>query len=179
MKLKILMLAAGVAALASCGPSYRTTDKTSVGTAGAVGIDVPASIQKSFTTQYPNATVVVWSNYDATVVPIDWDLTGWPAMDKGDYVVSYTMTNDKYYTWYDSDGNWIGTAYVVNDYKSLPPAISTMLNDKYAGYSIVTVNKEMQKDRMSYEIQLKNGDSKAKLLVDENGNIIKQKTVAK
>lgn len=178
------MLAAGMAVLASCGPSYRTTDqpavtKPAVGQT-AVGIEVPATIQKAFVTQYPNATTVVWTNYDATtVVPIDIELTGWPAMDKSDYVVSYTMNNDKYYTWYDVNGDWIGTAYVVNDFKSLPPAISTMLNDKYAGYSIVTVNKEMQKDRMAYEIQLKNGDSKAKVLVDENGNIIKQKTVAK
>jgi Protein of unknown function (DUF2874). len=174
MKLKFLIAVAAMAVLASCGPSYRTTDETTV-----VGVDVPASIQKAFVTQYPNATVVVWSNYDATVVPIDWEMTGWPVMDQGDYVVSYTMNNDKYYSWYDSDGNWIGTAYVINDYKSLPAAINTMLNDKYAGYSIITVNKEMQKDRMAYEIQLKNGDSKAKLLVDENGNIIKQKTVTK
>jgi hypothetical protein len=176
MKLKVLMLAAGIALLASCGPSYRTTDQTST----TVGVNVPASIQKAFTTQYPNATTVVWSSYDATVVPIvDLEMTGWPAMDQGDYVVTYMMNSDKYYSWYDSDGNWIGTAYVVNDFKTLPAAINTMLNEKYAGYSIVAVNKEMQKDRMAYEIQLKSGDSKAKLLVDENGNIIKQKTVTK
>jgi uncharacterized membrane protein YkoI len=112
-------------------------------------------------------------------LPIDWELAGWPSMDQGDYVVTYTLNNDKYYTWYDSDANWIGTAYVVNDYKSLPAPITTMINDKYAGYTIVAVNREMQKDRMAYEIQLKSGDSKAKLLVDENGNIIKQKMVTK
>jgi hypothetical protein len=32
---------------------------------------------------------------------------------------------------------------------------------------------------MAYEIQLKNGDAKAKVLIDDNGNIIKQKTVDK
>jgi hypothetical protein len=173
MKLKILMFAASMAVLASCGPSYRVTDQPTV------GIEVPASIQTAFTTQYPNATTVVWSTYDATLLPIDWELSGWPAMDQGDYVVTYVVNTDKYYTWYDSDANWIGTAYVVNDFKSLPAAINTMINDKYAGYTIIAVNKEMQKDRMAYEIQLKNGDSKAKLLVDENGNIIKQKMVTK
>jgi hypothetical protein len=162
-----------LAVLVSCGPSYRVTDQTTV------GVDVPAAVTTAFTTQYPTATTVVWSNYDATVLPIDWELSGWPAMDQGDFVVTYNLNNDKYYSWYDSDGNWIGTAYVMNDYKSLPSAINTMLNDKYAGYSIVSVNKEMQKDRMAYEIQLKSGDSKAKLLVDENGNIIKQKMVTK
>jgi uncharacterized membrane protein YkoI len=175
MKVKILMLAAGMAVLASCGPSYRVTDQTTA----AVTVDVPGPIQKAFTTQYPGATTVVWSAYDASLLPIDWELSGWPEMDQGDYVVTYSISSDKYYTWYDSDANWIGTAYVVNDYKSLPAAINAMINDKYAGYTIVAVNKEMQKDRMAYEIQLKSGDSKAKLLVDENGNIIKQKTVAK
>lgn len=173
MKLKFLMAAAGLAVLASCGPSYRVTDQTTV------GIDVPASVTTAFTTQYPNATAVTWTTYDVNNVPIDWELSGWPAMDAGDYVVAYSVNNDKYYSWYDSDGTWVGTAYVMTDYKSLPAAVNTVLNDKYAGYSIVTVNKEMQKDRMAYEIQLKNGDSKTKLLVDENGNIIKQKTVAK
>ncbi len=173
MKLKILMLAAGMAMLASCGPSYRVTNGSTV------TVDIPASIQTSFTTQYPTATDVIWSTYDATLLPIDWELAGWSAMDQGDYVVRYSINNDKYYAWYDSDGNWIGTAYVVNDYKSLPSAITTMINDKFAGYTITSVNKEMQKDRMAYEIQLKSGDSKAKLLVDENGNIIKQKTVTK
>ena len=54
-----------------------------------------------------------------------------------------------------------------------------MISDKFPGYSIVAINREMQKDRVAYEIQLKNGNSKAKLLVDANGNIIKQKTVNK
>jgi len=173
MKLKILMFAASMAVLVSCGPSYRVTNRSTV------GVDVPTIIQTSFTTQYPTAGDVVWSTYDAATLPIDWELSGWPAMDQGDYVVTFNLNNDKYYAWYDSDGDWIGTAYVVSDYKSLPPAINTMINDKYSGYTITAVNREMQKDRIAFEIQLKNGDSKAKLLVDENGNIIKQKTVTK
>ena len=176
MKSKILMLAAGMAVLASCGPSYRVTDNQ---TPVMAGVDVPVVVKTAFTTQYPTATTVVWSTYDVNALPIDWEMSGWTAMGPGDYVVTYNLNNDKYYTWYDSDGTWIGTAYVINDYKSLPTAVNTMINDKYAGYTIVAVNKEMQKDRMAYEIQLKNGDSKAKLLVDENGNIIKQKTVTK
>ncbi|HEV8286325.1 MAG TPA: PepSY-like domain-containing protein [Chitinophagaceae bacterium] len=173
MKLKTLMLAASIAVLASCGPSYRVTDGSTL------VVDVPSGIQKSFTTQYPTATTVVWSTYDVNAVPIDLELNGWPAMDEGDYVVTFNMNNDKYYAWYDANGDWIGTAYVVTDYKSLPSSINTMIVDKFPGYTITSVNREMQKDRIAYEIQLKNGDSKTKLLVDENGNIIKQKTVTK
>jgi len=173
MKLKILMLAASIALLASCGPSYRVTDTSTV------GIDVPVVVKKTFTTAYPTATNVVWSTYDVSALPIDWDLTGWPAMDQSDYVVVFNMNNDKYYAYYDVNGDWIGTAYAIMDYKSLPSGINTMISDKYPGYTITTVDRVMQKDRIAYEIQMKNGNSKAKLLVDENGNIIKEKTVTK
>jgi uncharacterized membrane protein YkoI len=54
-----------------------------------------------------------------------------------------------------------------------------MLNDKFPGSTISSVSREMKKDQMAYELQLKNGDTKTKLLVDDNGNIIKQKTVDK
>ena len=171
MKLKIWMLAAGLAVLASCGPSYRATDQ--------YGVVIPVRTQTAFTTQYSNATVVTWSQYDAATLPIDWDLAGWPEMDQNDYVVRFTMDNMPYYAWYDSDGNWIGTAYVINDYKTLPSAVSSTINSQFSGYIITSVNKEFQKDRMVYEVQLRNGESKAKLLIDGNGNIITQKTVMK
>ena len=169
MKLKILSLVAAITMLVSCGPSYKVTDQSTV-------IDVPSGIQTSFTTQYPTATDVMWSTYDVSAVPIDWELTGWPVMDGSDYVVKFNMGSDKYYAYYDSNGDWIGTAYVINDYKTLPDAVNNTLNSQFAGYSITSVNKEFQKDRMAYEIQMKNGDSKIKLLVDSNGNIIRQKT---
>jgi hypothetical protein len=167
MKFRILIVAASMAILASCGGTYKATDRSFM---------VPASTQTVFTTQYPTATNVVWSSYDQVPVFIDWDLTGWPAMDPGDYVVRFDMDNENYYAWYDSDGNWVGTAYVVRDYKSLPTAVNATLNTQFPGYTITAVNRELQKDRVAYEIQLKNGDTKAKLLVDANGNIIKQKT---
>ncbi|SRR6266508_4242270 len=175
MKLKILILIAGIVVLASCGPSYRVTDQAMV--KDTVG--VPSEIQTSFKTQYPTATNVTWSTYDAANLPIDWELTGWPAMEPSDYLATFNYNNDKYYAWYDANGEWIGTAYVIADYKSLPSPINTTINDKFPGYTITSVNREMQKDRIAYEIQLKSGDSKAKVLIDENGNIIKQKTVAK
>ena len=177
MKLKILILIAGVAVFASCGPSFRVTDQSTV---SSDTIGVPPEIKSSFSTQYPTATNVVWSTYDASATPlVDWDLNGWPPAGEGAYVATFTLNNDTYYSWYAANNDWIGTAYTVNDYKSLPPAINTMLNDKFAGYTISSVNREMKKGQMAYELQLKNGDSKIKMLVDDNGNIIKQKTIEK
>ena len=173
MKLKILMAAAGLAVLASCGPSYRVTEGSTV------GIDVPASVKATFTTAYPTASDITWAMYDASVVPIDMELAGWSTLDQEDYVATFNMKGDKYYAYYDPNGDWIGTAHVITDYKSMPNPINTMITSKYDGYTITNVDRVMQKDRIAYEIQLKNGNSKAKILVDENGNIIKEKTVNK
>ncbi|HMG66521.1 MAG TPA: PepSY-like domain-containing protein [Chitinophagaceae bacterium] len=170
MKLKILMIATSMVVLASCGPSFRVTDQS------GVGIKPPTAVNDAFTNQYPTAGGVTWSAYDAVNLPIDWELTGWPAMDQNDYAVVFNLNDDKYYAWYDPEGNWIGTVYAMSDFKTLPVPVSSMINDKYPGYTITSVTNEMQKDRMAYEIQLKNGDTKAKLLVDSNGSIIKEKT---
>jgi hypothetical protein len=170
MKLKILTLAAGIVMLAACSTTtYKATDQSVVFT-------VPAETQTSFTRQYPMATNIVWSSFDQVAVPIDWDLTEWPAMEANDYVVQFDLDNEKYYAWYDADGSWIGTAYVVNDYKSLPSPVTDVLNSQFSGYSVTSVNKEFRNDRIAYEVELKNETSKVKLLVDGNGTIIKQKT---
>jgi putative PepSY-like beta-lactamase-inhibitor len=167
MKLKILVLLAGLALMVSCGPSYKVTTSN--------GIQVPAGTVTVFTTQYPTASNVVWSAYDVNAVPIDWELTGWPELTTDDYVVRFNMDNSDYYAWYDNTGAWIGTAMIINDYKSLPASINTMLSRDYSGYSITSVKKEMKKDNMAYELQMTNGTSKIKLLVDQNGNVIKKK----
>src|SRR5436190_2152570 len=96
MKFRNLIAAAAIVILAACGTPYRATDTALV---------VPADMQTSFSTQYPGATNVVWSTYDANVaLPIDWDLTGWSALDNNDYVVRFNMDNEDYYAWYDTDG---------------------------------------------------------------------------
>ena len=60
--------------------------------------------------------------------------------------------------------------------KTIPDPVSKAVYDKYPGYTITTVNREFQKDRMVYEIQAKSADNtKIKLLVDGNGNIVKEK----
>ena len=168
MKLGIMSLVVATGLVVSCGPSQYGT--TTNGTN-----NIPTVITTNFEKQYPSATEVVWGSYDAAVVPIDWELTDWTVLDKDDYVVTFNTGTDKYYAWYDSNGDWVGTAYVVNNYKALPVPINEMLNSKYNGYTIEMAQKEMWKDRVAYEVRLKNGDSKTKLLVDADGNIIKQK----
>src|SRR4051812_46237285 len=98
MKFQHLILAAGISlAVASCGSSKQMNSDYSTANAAIV---VPASTQTAFITRYPTATSVQWYGYNDVAVPIDWELTDWPVMDANDYVVTYTMNGNKYYSWY-------------------------------------------------------------------------------
>ncbi len=170
MKLIIMSLIMVTGLLLSCGPTkYETT------TSGAAYAEVPTGVKENFTAQYPTATNVVWSKYELTAVPIDWQLTDWPVLEADDYTVTFDMEGEKYYAWYDSNGSWIGSAYEVRDITTLPAAIHTMIQNKYSGYSIVSAEKEMWKDHMAYEVKLKSGENKIKILTDSNGNVLKEK----
>ena len=168
MKLRSLLAIAALATLAACETTYHATD-TGV-------IIAPDGTQRVFVEQYPNSRNVVWSRYDPNVIVLnDWEMTGWQTLDESDYVVRFDMDNENYYAWYDSDGTWIGTAYVVSDYNTLPSLVNTTIRTKYPYHTITAANREYYKDRMLYEITMKKDDSKVVLLVDANGNVVKEK----
>jgi hypothetical protein len=172
MKLNHVILAAGILVFgAGCGSSSNMSSGYS-----STAVVVPATTQTEFQLRYPTATNIEWARYNDVAVPIDWDLTDWVVLDDNDYVVRYTMDNNNYYSWYDSDGNWIGSSYMLTDYTRLPAPVSSLISSQYGGYTISSVNHETWKDRMAYEVELKNATTKMKLLVDANGNILKQKT---
>jgi hypothetical protein len=170
MKMKALLAVAAIVGFSACETSYQATDSTT--------FVVPDVVRADFESQYPNVANVTWSSYDPNVVIInDWELAGWTVLDESDYAVRFNMDNEDYYAWYDSDGTWIGTAYVVRDFNTLPSPVSTTLRTQFPAYTISSVNKEFYRDRTAYEVVLKNtSDSKVILLVDNNGTVIKQKT---
>jgi len=144
----------------------------------STSISVPAAAQTAFTTQYAGATNVVWANYDSlAAVPIDLRMTGWKRMDAEDLLVKFDLENENYYAWYDSDGNWVGSAYTMKDPAKLPAAVDAAVKNavktKYTGYSITNVNREFQKNKKAYEIELKKDDSTVRMLVNSDGKIIK------
>ena len=119
---------------------------------------------------------VVWSGYNPNVVILkDWDMTGWTVMNGDDFAVQFDMDNEKHYAWYDSNGDWGGSAIVVNDYNTLPHMVSDAIRTKYPGYTISSVNKEFHKERVAYEVVLKDGDTKQVALIDLNGVVLKSK----
>ena len=156
-----------IALFTACSSTYRATD---------TGFVVSTDLSNAFNTQYPSATNIVWSAYDPNVVILnDWDMAGWSVIDVDDYAVQFDMDGEKYYAWYDSNGEWIGSAVVVNDFTKLPDMVRSEINSKYPGYTISSVNKEFHKDRVAYEIVLKDDKTKQVVLMDLNGVVLKSK----
>lgn len=171
MKLKFLSLVAAAAIFfASCGTTYQSTSDNA-----AYNVNVPTNIRSSFAIAYPDATAVVWNAYDVNSVPIDWELAGWNTLGSDAYAVTFNMGSDQYYGWYDANGNLIGTATVVSDYTKVPYVVTNMLHNNYSGYTIDWVGREVVGSKTNYEVKLSQGDNKIKLLVDSNGNVIKEK----
>lgn len=167
MKLKTFLAVAVIAIFTACSSTYRATD---------TGVVITPDATRAFELQYPNATNVVWTSYDPNVVILnDWDMTGWTILDADDYLVQFDMDNERHYAWYDTNGEWIGSAYVVNDYTTLPNMVKDAIKAKYPGYSISSINKEFHKERIAYEVVLRDGDTKQVALIDPNGVVLKSK----
>jgi hypothetical protein len=187
MKLKNWIFFAGaVMIISSCGENSTNETKTTDSTASASAeadntsvntrpVEVSPAVRTSFETKYPNASDVTWTYYDEPYTVIDWELAGWPALDQNDYMVEYDWNGSDYYSWYDQDGNWIGTTTVVTDHSSLPSAVNNTLKNQFNGYTIMNVDKEMDKNREAYEVDLEKGTDKMTVLVAADGTVIKKK----
>ena len=149
-----------------------TSANTPVNT--STSMDVPEPTRTAFTTKYPNASNVNWRRYE-TVNTIDWDWAGWPKLDTSDYAVSYTADGVEHWAWYDENNNWVGTVSPITDFNSLPAAVNNTIKKDYAGYTIVSVDKENDKNRTAYEVELSKGSETTKVLIAENGSILKKK----
>src|SRR5215212_474961 len=124
MKFKnYLLTAASAALLAACGndasDNNTTTDSASTNTSTTTTgtdkmttttVEVPAPTRTVFESKYPKASNVTWNHYQVNTAPIEWDWTGWSAIDENDYVASFNMDGSDYWVWYDDSGNWVGEA---------------------------------------------------------------------
>jgi len=71
--------------------------------------------------------------------------------------------------------SWIGSTSTIEDSTMLPDAVKNTLKKSYRGYRIISIDEEMDKNRMAYEIKLEKGTARARILVDKNGKILKKK----
>jgi Putative beta-lactamase-inhibitor-like, PepSY-like len=187
MKVQILLLAAGLSfGMMACNDNATTADESKKDSSvtvtstentpvnNNVGVDVPQPTRTAFETKYPKATNVKWSRYEpetgVTPDPADWNYK----LDTSDYVVNFNLDGEDYYAWYD-DGAWVRATSPVKDHSKLPAAVNEAIRSQYAGYDITEVDKENDKDRTTYEVDLKKGDDKMKVHFDENGKVVKAK----
>jgi hypothetical protein len=188
MKWKAYALAAVVSAVfASCGTNSAdkettTTEDTATNTVTdqtvtATTVNVPANTKTVFETKYPSASNVRWDRYRPDMSTVEWDWTGWPAMDTADYTARFNWDGTDYMAWYDDQGNWVGTVNVISDPTTLPTAVNSTIQSQYNGYTITSVSKENDKNRTAYEVSLDKAGDKMKVLIDENGKVLKKKTV--
>jgi len=138
-------------------------------------VEVQPAVQTKFTEKYPKAADVQWVRYtDMPPVDIEWDWTGWPVLDSTDYAVNYNIDTTDYWSWYTPEGNWISTVTPVKS-TEVPSAVNSVLQSQFANYTVTSVKRENDKNRTAYEIKMENGEDKMKVLIDENGNIMKKK----
>lgn len=182
MQVKDWMLAATVAAvLASCGEASSNTDNpdsttTTNETKTTRKVVVPGALRTSFEAKYPQAKDVTWDFPEPVVVaPIEWEWTEWPTIDTNDYMAKFKVNDIDYWAWYDTNGDWIGTVEEIDDNSSLPPAVNNTVKTQFPGYTVKSIDKENDKNRTAYEIQMENGEDKMKALIAENGQILKKK----
>jgi hypothetical protein len=186
MKLKNWVFIAGACIVfSSCGENSTSPEatkdtsgvnNTSVSATPATEpVEVPPATKTHFETAYPNATNVTWTRYDEPVSTIEWDWTAWPVLDTNDYVVNYDWNGMDYYTWYDENGNWIGSTGTVTDIANLPTAVSNAVKKQFSGYTVTSVDKENDKNREAYEIKMERGDDKMKALITSDGTVLKKK----
>jgi hypothetical protein len=185
MQVKNWMLASAVAAvLASCGNASSNEDKTDPANSTSTTetkttttkVEVPEATRTSFEAKYPQAADVTWNYHEPVVeVPVAWEWTEWPVIDTNDYVAYFKVNNDDYWVWYDNSGDWIGTVSEVSDNSSLPAAVNNTIKREFPGFTIKSIDKENDKNRTAYEIQMENGEDKMKALIAENGQVMKKK----
>jgi hypothetical protein len=186
MQVKNWVLAtATIAVLASCGDAA-TSDDNKTDSSGTTNttvttetktktVEVPVATRTSFEAKYPQASDIEWQYHSPeVVVPIEWEWVEWK-IDTTDYVANFKEDNTDYWVWYDDSGDWIGTVAEVTDYAGLPAAVNKTVKSQFAGYTIVSVDKENDKNRTAYEIKMENGPDKMKALIGENGQVYKKK----
>ena len=129
---------------------------------------VPDSVLLLFNKRYPAATKVVWMKYE----PVESDDLD---MDDSYYYVTYYNSGGNYTSWYNNQGAWVKTSTRITGNPNLPDAVNKTINAQYPGYKITEIDKENDKDRDLYEVELHKGEAKAKLKILPDGTIVKRK----
>jgi hypothetical protein len=195
MKLKLYVLAGVVAAItAACGSnssdketptpidtaviSTDTTVVSTMDTSKAIVVNVPEKTKTVFEKKYPKASNVKWEPIKAGTKDVDGDLADEPEVEEEGHRAFFHWQGNDRKEYYDDKSNWVATVDAISDPASLPKAVTNSIKKQFDGYTITAVNRENDRNRTAYKVTLEKGSERLKVTIDENGNVLKKKTVS-
>jgi hypothetical protein len=128
---------------------------------GQTGKDVPAKVKDAFTQKFPDATSIKWDKENDT----EWE-------------AEFKMNGSEYSANFDNSGVWVETEYKISS-ADIPPAVKTTLEKEYAGSNIEVAEISETPDGKAIEFVLKSGKERTEVIMDMEGNILKQEQAEK
>ena len=118
--------------------------------------DVPATIQTSFKTEFPNAKDIEWK------------------MKDGKYKVEFEVNGLDHFAKYGTDGKLMAKGMKIRT-SELPNAVATSVKNGHANRTIDDVYR-VDKNGSAYYLVKLNGDPDTKVLYSADGQEVKEKT---
>lgn len=117
--------------------------------------DVPATVQSSFKSAFPNAKDVEWK------------------MKEGKYKVSFDVNGTDHMAAFGADGKLMSKGMKIRT-SELPTAVSDAVKSAHAGRNIDEVYR-MDKDGTAYYLVKLSGDPETKVKYTADGQMVKEK----
>lgn len=119
--------------------------------------EVPSIIRNNFQNEFPKAK------------DTEWEKTG------EDYKVEFEIGfwNDDHTAWYDREGKLVKHKKEISK-RELPPAIHSVLDEKYRWFLITDVEQVTADDQITYRVELKSFIQEWEVLFNPAGEIIEQ-----
>jgi hypothetical protein len=119
-------------------------------------IPVPKALSDAFAKKFPNATNVKWGKESAK-----------------EYEAEFKINGKSISANFLTDGTWVETEAEITG-AEIPDMVANAVNTKHPGATLLKVYKiETAKGKTTYEAEIKSGNKKLELIINEDGKVIK------
>ena len=120
--------------------------------ANCQGLKVPEAVKNAFAAKFPNATNVKWGKENAK-----------------EFEAEFKLNNNAVSANFGMDGSWVETESAIPA-TDLPPAVTSAINTKYPGASIIRAEKtEQPGNKVLYEVGLSVNGKKKSIELNADG----------
>lgn len=117
---------------------------------------VPQKVKDAFEAKFPHAKSVKWEQEE-----------------KGEWEAEFKMQGVEFSANFNEDGTWMETEHELEN-GDLPKAVADRLNTDFSGFEIEEAEMVEREEGVFYEVELEKGKTETKLLVDDNGNVVRK-----